>query len=93
MDEQITAWVTTYALTFGIEQVQGKIDGANRNLLVYEGAGAAHRFAFGFGKHWHLTLGTAMLQAEHMRIEKIASLEKQLAKLRLLKIKVIDRMG
>ena len=91
MAEQITAWITKYALTKGILEVRGEIHASNKNMLVY--AGTYDRYAFGFGKNWHLTLGTAILQAEHMRIEKIASLEKQLAKMRALNIKVVDRTG
>ena len=71
--ETIPAWVTTYALTIGIKFVRGVVRYDGRGLLY--GRGYAHT------KAWHRTPEDALARAEEMRVKKIASLKKQLAKL------------
>lgn len=70
--EKITAWVTKYALTTGIEKVEGEADD---NHLRYDKYGSA------FGNDWHRTRDAAVKRAEEMRLKKIASVKKQLEKL------------
>jgi hypothetical protein len=67
-------WITRYALTLGIlakeaEQVSPTMIKAGRNC-------------FFMGPDWHVSEDSAKHQAERMRVAKIASVEKQLAKLR-----------
>ena len=71
--EKITAWVTKFALITGIEKVEGEAD---ENYLRYDKHGSA------FGNDWHRTREAAIKRAEEMRLKKIASVEKQLGKLK-----------
>ncbi len=70
--EEITAWITKYALTNGIDIVRATV--INDKMIKY-GRIYAH------GKDWHRTPEAAIEQANKMRIAKILSLKKQIAKL------------
>lgn len=83
MDREITAWVTKYALTQGILKVDGKVDGEYALMLEFGEQDYAH------SNNWHRTEKAALERAEEMRISKIASLKKSLAKMESLKIKVV----
>lgn len=71
----VIVFVTKYALTRGVQQVEVEISG---------------RYAYGTNKyrtqyppgHWHRSEAEANKRADEMRLAKIASLEKQIAKLR-----------
>ena len=74
MTEKI--WVTKYALSKGIFETEGE--------AVGEGLFKAHKqydYFHGEGRDWHRTKESAIVRAENMRIAKIASLKKQIAKL------------
>lgn len=73
--ERITAWITKYALTKGIQEVEGKTDGDG--YLSY----GKYDYNHAFRKEWYRTREAAIKRAEEMRLKKIASLKKQLKKL------------
>ncbi len=73
-------FVSKYALTSGIEEVFTEGDGRR----VARRIGSTQCF-FGEGNEWHYTKAAAIAKAEEMRLKKIVSLEKQLAKMRTLK--------
>ena len=71
--KEITAWITKYALSSGIQKVVGRTDGDG--YLSYGEYGHAS------GNDWHGTEEAAVKRAEEMRLKKIASVKKQLGKL------------
>lgn len=72
-------FITKYALTTGIFAADVEDCG---NGMVRE----AVRFgSFFHGKEWHLTREAAIKHAEVMRLKKVHSLNKQIAKLEALK--------
>jgi hypothetical protein len=80
--EIITAWVSKYALTEGVRAHRVKTCGSDMvNLLKPDGSsgwGYLHK------GDWHLTKDAADQKAEQMRLRKIASVKKQLARLEAL---------
>jgi hypothetical protein len=86
MEKQI-AYVTQYALTAGIrccEVVRADKDGYG--WVKWPGAIGGSAM---FGKnHWHSDPAEAVKAAEEMRAKKIASLQKQIAKLEKLTFKL-----
>ena len=78
--ENIKAWVTKYALTKGIELVNGKVcHDINSGMLSYWEHATAH------GDDWHRTPEAALARAEKMRHAMIASLRKSIAKIESMK--------
>ena len=77
MTERIDGYSTKHALTEGIKRVQmtvldeTAIHGSGRNIEVL----------YGEGVEWHRTLRSAVRRAEEMRVAKIASLRKSIARL------------
>ena len=79
-------YITKHALTEGIFEVDGEIGEVcptcisvkrkNHNLTYTS-------FYHVEGKEWHKTLKQAKERAEFMRLKKIASLEKQIKRLKL----------
>lgn len=71
------AWITKYALTTGIQEVDGEIFG--RKAIRYpcppRGVSYAH------GTDWHWTHEDALARAELMRDRKILSMKKRIAEL------------
>jgi hypothetical protein len=81
--EHIKAWITKYALTGGIKCVDGKVcHEISGDMLSYERYGTAH------GKDWHRTPEAALARAEEMRVAKLASMRKNIAKLEKMVFKV-----
>ena len=82
-NENITAWVTKYALTDGIQKVAGTVCHETcSTLLSYQARNGYHGWtALVHGKDWHRTPEAALARAEEMRKAKIASLKKSIAKL------------
>lgn len=85
--EVITAWITAYALSAGIQKVQAEV--IREDVISYKGdsdtwsgSGYAH------GKNWHRTEAAAIARAEEMRTSKLKSIDKQIAKLKALKFEV-----
>lgn len=81
-DERITAYVTTYALTSGIQVVDAKVRHGISSEIIRYGSGIAH------GKDWHRTPDAALERAEEMRNAKIKSLHKSIAKLERMKFTI-----
>lgn len=83
MAEIFTAYITKYALTQSITVAQAtQVEPAMIKLV------ATRYTTLFFRNDWHRTPEAAIARAEEMRVKKIASLEKQIAKLRKLKFEV-----
>lgn len=76
------AWITKYALTSGIIEMEGEI--TNSGSLYDMNAGFP-TYYHGEGREWHRTKESAIAKAEEMRQKKIASLKKQIEKLEKMK--------
>ena len=85
MDKKITAWVTKYALTEGVLKVRGEVSSQYPKFFDYGAWNAAK------SQEWFRCEQDALDRAATMRVNKIASLEKQLAKMHALKIQVVDQ--
>lgn len=72
------AFITKYALTSGIKEIEGRISRVSPKMFV-SGYGSYH------ANEWHIYRASAIARAEEMRVSKIASLKKQIAKLEKLK--------
>lgn len=72
------AWITKYALTKGIQEVEAKVCDGSDTMVRY----GRHEYAHGEGLEWHRSLESAQKRANLMRQNKIASMEKSIAKLR-----------
>ena len=80
-NEDITAWVTKYALTDGIQKVSGTVrHETSSDMLSYIGSRYDWRECV-HGNDWHRTPEAALARAEEMRKNKIAALRKIIAKL------------
>jgi len=77
--ERITAWVTKYALTDGIEIVSAEHCSDINDGMISYGNGYSAQTAH--GKDWHITREAAIARAEEMRKAKIASLKRSICKL------------
>jgi hypothetical protein len=74
-------YITRYALTSGIEIVDAEISNVSSNMISNKSDTSSYRRPFYFHKpFWHETYKEALKHAEVMRIKKIISLKKQLAK-------------
>lgn len=71
------AYVTKYALTAGIQEVDGELFADGRAIKW----GSYFNSAHGEGVEWHRTREGAVEKAHEMRTKKIASLRKSIAKL------------
>lgn len=73
-----TFWITKFALTRGVYSIEAK-DPAKSifpDTLPVGGLENIH----GEGRDWHRTRESAVARAEEMRVAKIASLSKQIAR-------------
>ena len=70
-------WITKYALSDGVAEYEAEIRGGS----AYPGSPFMSFTGFVMGKDAHETREAAMAVAEKMRVQKIASVKKQLAKL------------
>ena len=77
------AYITKYALTEGILQMEVEQDERFPNMVCYRENYT--RYIHGEGHNWHRTIESARDRAEVMRAKKIASIKKQIAKLESLK--------
>lgn len=76
------AYITKWALTEGILEVEGKQSEHSPSLFVGSQKGSAHAvYAHGEGKHWHRTREEAIVRAEELKRRKILSLKKTIEKL------------
>jgi len=78
------AWITRYALTVGIAEVDGETLGTGAKMLKWSHPGSVGS-AYSHGNDWHKTREAAIARAEEMRIAKIDRLKKSIAKLEKLK--------
>lgn len=74
------AWITKYALTSGITEVDGRVSVSTPSMFVYHRPGA-HREFF-HEKDWHTTYEAAEEMAIKMQSAKIKSLEKQIGRVK-----------
>lgn len=74
-DEKITAYITKYALTIGILEVEGVVRHSISPKMFAWNNQTAH------GKDWHRTRELAVARAEEMRKKKIASLKQRIEQL------------
>lgn len=68
-------WITKYALTEGIFQVNAeKCSDTSPNMIgfIRENSGFT-QYAHGEGRDWHLTKESALARSENMRLAKIKS--------------------
>ena len=75
-------WVTKYALSHGILDVNGEVSENCSTMMCYKSNGqeiCVHR------QEWHTTKESANAQANKMVKNKIVSLEKQIKKFKALK--------
>lgn len=81
MTKKRTVWLSKYALTAGIKEVNADIRGDS----AYPGAPYASFTSYVMGKDAHETRDMAVMAAEAARKKKLASLKKQVAALEALK--------
>ena len=74
-------YVTKYALTAGIKEIEGEVKTEGSNQLVYD----SHWNSYRVGSDCFLSLKEAIDKAESMRKNKIESLQKQIDKLKSIK--------
>lgn len=79
-------FITEYALTTGIREVNAEKCEV-QGFINWIGDRGIINYAHGEGVGWHTTIESAINKACDMRIRKIASLEKQIEKLRKLEFK------
>jgi hypothetical protein len=79
----VKVWITKCALTKGIQQKEGSVSETNKES--FSEVGNSWFSYWGNGREWHTTKESAIAKAEEMRVKKIASLKKQIAKLEKLK--------
>lgn len=76
-------WLTKYAQSSGVEKRWCEIDETSGTAWPIEnGKVNIWRMASKEGRDWHRTRESAIARVEAMRVAKIASLEKQIGKLR-----------
>ncbi len=79
-DATIKVWISKYAFSKGIYEIE-TMEPRSSLEIVRDGWAYFH----GDGREWHRTRAGAIAKAEEMRLAKIASLKKQIAKLEKLK--------
>ncbi len=72
------AYVTKYALTTGVLKIEAEDCGDG---MIADKGGRFTAYYHGEGRDWHRTRAAAVERAKEMRLLKIASLKKQIAKL------------
>lgn len=78
-------WISKYALTSGIVAIEA-IE-TDRDMVTWKQGGYT-QYAHGIGKEFHKTEADAVSRANEMRVKKIASLKKSIAKMEQLKFKL-----
>ena len=85
--EEFTAYITKYALTRGILEVNAYTYEGYDMIWYQEGKGSYNQYAA--EAQWFKDLESAKAHVEEMRAKKVASLKKSLEKMSSLKVKVI----
>ncbi len=76
-------WITKYALTQGIKENEANVcSDVSDEMIVVKGIGL---YGYFHKPYWHTDKQEAIKHAESMRLKKIDSLKKQIAKLEKLK--------
>jgi len=83
-EKQIVAWLSKYALSIGVIPVNAT-DLGDGIIRYRSEANGLEQYAH--KRDWHDNRYAALQKAEEMRVKKIASLKKQIAKLETLKFK------
>lgn len=90
-DNEITAYITKFALTEGILPVKGWCERSLPSLFVFRRKDSNHAvYAHVEGSDWHRTEESAMARVERMRAAKINSLTKPLKKYQAFRPKIFD---
>ena len=76
---KVKAWVTKYALTTGIREVEGEIDESLPTMLVVRKKPYSDEYFH--GKMWWRTREEAVKHANAMRLKRIVKLNKELLRL------------
>lgn len=82
-DETMKVWITKCVLTVGIREAD--VGATEADGMVWELASPGQWRTYYHGKDWWPTRKEAVVRAEGMRLKKIASLQKQIVKLKALK--------
>lgn len=82
MTERFTVYITLYALSSGI--FEAEVEMTTSEKTVYHPSDRIGCSRCYHKPHWHETREEAIERAEQMRLKKIASLEKQLKKIKKL---------
>ncbi|MEZ3498998.1 hypothetical protein [Pantoea sp. KPR_PJ] len=80
-----TAYITKYALTFGIYSTKGEVSG---DMFIQKARENGRLGQYFHGYEWHLSKEEALAHAEEMRIRKLTSLDKQAKKISQLKFDI-----
>lgn len=81
MEGNTKVWITRYALTNGIYEIDVEPPSAGSAGMIVDRSNGYEQPFHGEGKDWHRTKMSAVSQARAMRKKKIASLEKTIARL------------
>lgn len=79
-------FITKYALTQGVFEVEGELD-RDGEYLIWKNSGSWIK-QYTHKRDFSLSLQDALTIAEQARVKKLASLKKQLSKLEALEVKV-----
>jgi hypothetical protein len=74
-------YITKYSLTQGIEEIEATECGERYPGMIETRENGYTAYYHGEGRQWHRSKEAAVEKAEKMRLAKIASLKKQIAKL------------
>jgi hypothetical protein len=81
-DQKITAYITKYALSNGkILKIDARLCGDVSNTMIAYRTEGSMFDQYAHGSDWHHALPEAIAKADEMRVKKIASLKKNIAKL------------
>ncbi len=80
-------WITKYALTEGVSEIEGEIPDISPSMLCELQPDGRHSGRYFHGKDWHRTYEDAQIRAEEMRAAKLESLRKALKKIESLSFK------
>jgi hypothetical protein len=82
MAEKVKIWITKYALSEGIIVIDdAEVSECQPSIAGVRSPGCYGMWVYYHGKDWHRTPEEAEARAEDIRIAKIESLKKQIAKL------------
>ena len=77
----MTVWITKYALTSGIEEIEVAMSHFSDHVIVEGKIGSRFcRMFHGEGKEWHRTQRGAVERAEEMRVKRLTYLRQQLSR-------------